>query len=319
MIIKRYTINEELAESSKMFWSMSDYVKNSATDEYNGYVDTFTEAVEKLIEKNAKTAFPANSEQLELVDYYADKYSAKLAEAINRRNRIETMCPSVFVSGGSNFPVHKKEQQNAARDKFHIECGSLFQPTDNYYFDKIRNILTNTTVYSSDALALEKLNCKLEKAERMQEKMKEANAYYRKHKTMKGYGELTDEKATKLDEAIKSGYSWGQQPYPSYYLQNNNAEIHRLRDRIASIKKLKERADKPTEDKYPKVDGVEVVENAEAMRIQLIFDGKPDDKTRDLLKRNGFRWSPSFGAWQRQLTANGIYATQDVLKKLQEQ
>lgn len=63
---------------------------------------------------------------------------------------------------------------------------------------------------------------------------------------------------------------------------------------------------------------MEVVENGEAMRIQLIFDDKPDEDTRTLLKSYGFRWSPSFGAWQRHLNANGVYATKTVLQKLQQ-
>ena len=77
-------------------------------------------------------------------------------------------------------------------------------------------------------------------------------------------------------------------------------------------------AENPAENKYPQVDGVEVVENAEAMRIQLIFDGKPDEETRALLKSNGFHWSPSFGAWQKQLTESGINATNGVLETLSE-
>lgn len=40
------------------------------------------------------------------------------------------------------------------------------------------------------------------------------------------------------------------------------------------------------------------------MRLQLVFDGKPEDGTRERLKANGFRWSPKNGAWQRQLTDN---------------
>lgn len=107
-------------------------------------------------------------------------------------------------------------------------------------------------------------------------------------------------------------------PCPSYALSNDTAEIKRIKDRIAKIEKLKAEADNPAENKYPQVDGVEVVENAEAMRIQLKFDGKPDETTRNILKSNGFRWSPSFGAWQRQLTSNGIYSTKKVLKQLQE-
>ena len=54
------------------------------------------------------------------------------------------------------------------------------------------------------------------------------------------------------------------------------------------------------------------------MRIRLIFDDKPDDKTRELLKSSGFKWSPKNNAWQRQNTTNGIYATERVLKTIKE-
>ena len=43
-------------------------------------------------------------------------------------------------------------------------------------------------------------------------------------------------------------------------------------------------------------------------RLQVFFDGKPDADTRAELKSSGFRWAPSVGAWQRQLTDNAIRA-----------
>ncbi len=66
-------------------------------------------------------------------------------------------------------------------------------------------------------------------------------------------------------------------------------------------------------------DGVKLVENVEANRVQLLFPGKPAADIRDVLKRNGFRWAPSEGAWQRQLNNAGIYAAQQVLKYLAAQ
>lgn len=51
-------------------------------------------------------------------------------------------------------------------------------------------------------------------------------------------------------------------------------------------------------------DGFQIVRNAEQNRLQIIFDGKPDEATRSALKSNGFRWSPRNNAWQRQLTDN---------------
>ena len=54
------------------------------------------------------------------------------------------------------------------------------------------------------------------------------------------------------------------------------------------------------------------------MRYQIIFDGKPDAEIRTLLKSNGFKWAPSQGAWQRQITSNGKWALKKVVEKLKE-
>ena len=62
-----------------------------------------------------------------------------------------------------------------------------------------------------------------------------------------------------------------------------------------------------------------VVQNVDINRIQLVFPGKPEEATRKLLKQNGFRWSRTEGAWQRQLNANGRHATDYVLKQLKRQ
>lgn len=43
-------------------------------------------------------------------------------------------------------------------------------------------------------------------------------------------------------------------------------------------------------------------------RLQIIFDGKPNADVRTELKGEGFRWAPSQGAWQRQLTDNAMRA-----------
>lgn len=49
-----------------------------------------------------------------------------------------------------------------------------------------------------------------------------------------------------------------------------------------------------------------------AHRLQIIFDDKPDDDLRQELKQYGFRWAPSVGAWQRQLTKNALYAAKRI-------
>jgi hypothetical protein len=64
------------------------------------------------------------------------------------------------------------------------------------------------------------------------------------------------------------------------------------------------------------VAGVRYVENVVLDRVQLIFPDKPAAEERAVLKAHAFRWAPSLGAWQRQLTANGKRAAESVLAKL---
>lgn len=78
---------------------------------------------------------------------------------------------------------------------------------------------------------------------------------------------------------------------------------------------LKETATEQTNETY-NTDLFEIIENADIMRLQLRFDCKPDADTRTVLKQNGFRWSPSNGVWQRQLTDNAKFALERVIEEL---
>lgn len=306
-------INENLAREAKRANSFSDYVEGSATSGYLYTITEFNKAVETL-KKRANLLDAEREEKLELVEYYCNKYAVKLASAINRENEIRARVPSVMICGPANFPTRKKEKQNAAMDKFWKESGDLFSPTENYYFKKIENILLNTTIYSGDALAIEKLENKLADLLETQEEMKSANAYYRKNKTMKGYADVTDEQAAKWDDKIENGYSWEKQAYPSYQLTNNNANIRRLKQRLEGLKAAKERGNKEIDYSHL---GFTVKEDIEIMRLQLFFEGKPDEETRKVLKSNGFKWAPSQQAWQRQLTNNARRALKSIIVQLQ--
>jgi len=60
--------------------------------------------------------------------------------------------------------------------------------------------------------------------------------------------------------------------------------------------------------------GVQMVENYEENRLQLLFDGKPEPEVIAKLKAHAFRWSPKNKAWQRILTADAIRAAHKVLE-----
>lgn len=303
--MKYYEINEATARAAKEMNSFSDYKAGSATADYKRAVDD----VYKIADEVAK----ARPEYAEKAQILADRYARKLADWVNKSNRIETMCPSIMISGGSNFPVAKKNKQNAARDnhyKAYEDITRIKEQLENLRY-------AQQIIKAGDADALEQLRAKLEKAEAAQAKMKEMNAYYRKHKTLKGYGSLTDEKAAELDRKIESDLLY-KVPFAPYELTNNNAKIKNTKARIAQLERLKNEAEAAEEQQAGEytTDLFEVVENAEIMRLQLIFDGKPDEETRAILKKNGFRWSPSNSAWQRQLTDNAKYAVKRIIEEL---
>ena len=160
----------------------------------------------------------------------------------------------------------------------------------------------NNPIRSDDPDSIEKLTGKLTACRERQEWMKEVNAYYRSHGTIRGMPNMTEERAVRLEAEMKI-FTNDPMPYASFKLSNNNAEIHRLERRIERLKKECDVGFVGWE-----FDGGKAVANKEKCRLQLFFDEKPDEGKRTTLKRYGFRWTPTEGAWQRLLNDNAIYA-----------
>lgn len=142
--------------------------------------------------------------------------------------------------------------------------------------------------------------------------MKLENAYYRNNHSMVGCDGISTEEAEKMDCYIAE-YNGSRAPHMSFSLTNINNKIKATKQRIQELSKIKEKGTEET-----KIDYFKIVENAEIMRLQLVFDGKPDDKVRAILKSNGFRWSPKNGAWQRQLTNNARWSVKQVIRAIKE-
>lgn len=286
-----HTINEEAARRANDMNSFRDYKAGSATAEYRRMVDAATE----LAERQKQRVDPMYHEK---IDRLLETYCRKLAENMNASYSIEARCPSILISGGGNFPVRKKEKQNAARDR-NLEEWNYIQGL----LDKIRSVGTGG-ISSDDPQAVEKLEAKLAALEKHQETMKAANTAIRMKDPAKGDAKLADLGYTpeQITQLIEPDFC-GRIGYPAYALQNNNANIRRIRGRIEELKKRSESTLKGWE-----FDRGRVVVNTAENRLQIIFDGKPDADIRTELKGEGFRWAPSQGAWQRQLTDNAMRA-----------
>ena len=293
-----YPINENAARRAKEAISFSDYKPGSATAEYRHYVD---EAAE-LAARQKKRVDPSFHER---IDGLLDAYARKLAANMNKGYEITARVPSIMIAGGSNFPVRKKEKQNAAADKNMEEYREI-----QGLLDKIRSTGMGG-ISADDPNAVSKLESKLAKLEALQETMKAVNAYYRKNKTLDGCPHLSPEQIEKLKASMSGSYRANPKPFESYQLSNNNAEIRRLKNRITALTRRKELGYVGWE-----FDGGRVEANTADNRLQIFFDEKPDKEIREELKGNGFRYAPSTEAWQRQLNDNAIYAA-DCIKCIQ--
>lgn len=76
--------------------------------------------------------------------------------------------------------------------------------------------------------------------------------------------------------------------------------------------KIKNEIIQDIEYKEYEIGDIKVIQNTDINRLQLKFNGKPDEKIREVLKNNGFKWSPKNSTWQRQLTKNAIIKLNEI-------
>jgi len=294
--VKYYSINETAARRAKEMNSFYEYKPGSATAEYHQSVDKAAEIAERQ-KAHVDPSFHAK------IDGLLDTYARKLAQNMNNSFAIEARVPSVMIAGPANFPVRQKEKQNAARDKNMGEWQNI-----QGLLDKIRSVGTGG-ISADDPNAIPKLQDNLAGLEKSQKNMKAVNAYYRKNKTLDGCPHLSTEQIQKLtaDMANRWHGRVATQPYEPYKLINNNADINRIKSRIEELTQR-------SNTDYPdwQFNGGTVKSNTQDNRLQILFDEKPDADLRTELKRNGFKWSPTAGAWQRQLNHNAFFAANGI-------
>lgn len=183
-------------------------------------------------------------------------------------------------------PVHGSRDRNYRRKASdQIDSGYRLSKEADHFERKAEAAENNHAISADDPLAVEKLTAKLDKLMALQEQMRNANKDCRK-----------------AGEAAH---------YPGWALQNNNANIRRIKDRIEELKnKAEQEAETWTGE------GWTAETDTDDNRIRVYFDSKPDEATRTILKGCGFRWSPKAGAWQRQDTRAGRSAMRMLSAKL---
>jgi hypothetical protein len=237
----------------------------------------------------------------------ADLIATVAAECVQRADRAwrawmgaRSRCVSAMIVGPANFPARRM----AKRGETEMKRGQE-------YFEAVKGAAHRATrrfgiksdaggIRTGSAGAVEALQKEIDAAEKRQETMKAANAAIRKHK------DANDRRRALADLGFSSQAiekmliptCFGTLGFESFLLSNNSANIRRLKGQLAAAQALA-----ATSADYGWTVG-DISAKVEDGRVWLIFPGKPDEESREKLKRAAFKWSPSRGAWVRADTVN---------------
>jgi frataxin-like iron-binding protein CyaY len=293
-----YKIDEATARTAHSMVHMSDYAPDSCTNGYKAEVDRAA----ALVEAQKAKVSPYYHDKL---DALLDRYARRLAQWHNDYNRNQAAYPSQFISGAGGYNMKKHNKQMAREGKLWQEYDQI-----NDILAQIRSTGTGP-VDPADPHAREILEERLQKLQITLERGKAMNAHYRKHKTLKGFDGLTDEKAAEMDAALEAAPPFARTPYPDFELSSLRGKIKRTQENLQKLESMEQHKTDPANNL--EFDGGKLYLNMEENRLQILFDDKPDEDTRAALKTNGFHWSPKNKVWQRQLTNNAISAAKRLL------
>ena len=225
-----------------------------------------------------------------------------------------SMITGVYLDFFNNYPARFNVEKNRrANDRERKVSDELLA-----YIERVRKAIdkqNNPQNYAADAIrsddenAIDKLKEKLAKLQKAQDQMKACNKIIKDKKDNKieRLAEILGSKEG-AEQLLKPDFC-GRVGFASFNLTNNNAAIKAAESRIKQLESQKQQ-----ETKEIKIAGIKFVQNAELMRLQFFFDGKPVREVIDVMKKHGFKWSPLNSCWQRLWNGNAIYAIKHFIK-----
>lgn len=252
------------------------------------YSDTLAADYEKM-RQNAEKGGTLDLLESEFSRYHSG-YRARFTAWLHSHSR----CLSAMITGPANFPTRRNQKRN---DIEHRRLSEAIHYRERAMRAALRNLRPDLRpIMAGDVDAIERLQDELARLEHRQGQMKKINAAHRAYQ--KNPESLLDADLSEQEkDAIrnyKPAYSWEPHPFAPFQLTNNGANIRRVQARIEQLTKAKATPAKSFEC----AEGLRVEDCPADNRVRLFFPDKPSAEVRGKLKSNGFRWSPSIGAWQ---------------------
>ncbi len=253
----------------------------------------YSQELESLYSELLKHA--GTEEKLATLEEEFSRLRAGYRQRYTRYLSSQSRTMSTMIAGPSNFPVRRMEKRNRVVDARRSELIEFLPRAKDAILKKLHPEWR--PIMAGDDNAVERLEGKIAKAEAVQERMKAVNAAIRKHKKAGAEAQIRGMVEAGITEVQARGLLvpdfCGRIGFPSYELTNNNANIARMKERLEKVSANKAAEAVEIEGEHARYEDCPA-DN----RVRLFFAGKPSDEIRSDLKRGGFRWSPSIGAWQ---------------------
>jgi hypothetical protein len=251
----------------------------------------------------------------ERINRYEERAAAARGEASSRRGRAKSISDGIPLGQPILVGHHSEARARADMNKIHTAMSKAKEADEKagYYEGKAEAAGKNRAISGDNPEAVNLYRKKLEKLEAAQEKMKAVNKACRQGDgALKALG-MDEDRIAALKDGITKSHPWDDKPYPAWALSNNNAEIRRIKEKIAELSRLDSMNDEDIT-----FNGGKLVFNMGINRVQFIFDSIPGVEVRTLLKKNGYKWSRREGAWQRQRTVEGVANAKRMLREIKE-
>lgn len=241
-------------------------------------------------------------EELEaLLIRYSNRYISLLCAWLYSHSNVA----SSFVTGPANFPVARNQKRSNWANNHYNEFRSW----------RDRALKAIKKGLKPKISELDQARKNLESRIRSQRVMVTANKLIRK-----GGDDLREQLSllgfsdAEIIRLLIPAWT-NRKGFAPFQLSNNNAQIQRLKIRVALLEEKQKNAD-TVGSIAEEIKDVRLVQNYEIDRVQILFPIKPPKTVCQSLHKLGFIWTPSNKAWQRKLTRVAVTTAREFLQKL---
>lgn len=287
------------------FQGMSHDPESRAKSEQKAYVDNISRIVTTYLSKQMSPE--QRAAVTAAVDNYKNTYLKFRKDFLNSHQGYYT----ANIAGPSKFPVAKMDK------KFEVivKKGKAFSEALQKAELKIKKAAAeNMTSQEVGDAIFTKLQKEIDSTVQTLKQIESGQA--------KGYSPELFKKS--LSDKLKRVADAGNVEQFSKALEYLKDKQKELKKPVLSDKNLlwnyagaatKAQAERPKGQEEFNQHGIKVVQNHDADRVQIFFDGKPGQEVIKDLKSSGWNWSPSNGAWQRKNTDNAMISAKNILDK----